>query len=129
MKKTYKMVLLVCWIMVLLCTSGCLKYTDPLEQIGCKVPDEGIWSCSELEITLSFDDQPSTIRVDGRTINCRTENERNTPMIALYCTEKNDPVFYNYKCMFLGTVIQVEESMMIIQEYETDIAYTFYKMS
>ena len=92
-------------------------------------PKDGKWTCAELQITLSFDDDDpfSTVVLNGRSIKCVVEYDRYSPNILVFCQELNDAEVEPGDLLFAGVIREAVDEHMVIYDSKQDREYTFYR--
>lgn len=93
---------------------------------GTCVPQEGVWYCKELNLTLSFErETSSTYFVDGNIVLCQYENERWTNDIYVTCKKSNNSTFEVGDKVFSGTCVELSDQVLIIREDISREKYVF----
>ena len=120
MKRTTS-ALLSC-ILVLL--SGCNNYTITLWR-----PDFGVWYCDALDMQLSFDKvTPCYVVQEGKRTECTWSNDRGSIYIAVRYLW-NEQKKYGDSTIFYGKCIDLTEEKYVLEEIDTGIQYTFYRIA
>ena len=108
----------VVFIVCVFLVSSCIT---PIEY----TPNEGVWCCEELKITINCDGGFSYITIGEEEIRCSLHNDRGSQYIYIDCQEINSKNHKLNEVFLEGIVILLDEREMIIQEEGTGIIYTF----
>lgn len=90
-----------------------------------KIPDSGVWFCSELEIWLDFDTGYTRAMENNKEIKCIIEGERGTNYINVLNQDFGSTKYNVGEVIFGGTCKIINNEMLEITEYYTEIPYIF----
>ena len=112
------------FLCLLVLLTGCADYEITLWR-----PDSGVWYCDELEMQLSFDKSvPCYIVQDETRIECEWSNDRGSLYIAVRYLW-NGQQKYGDATVFYGKYIDLTDDTYVLEEIDTGIQYTFYRIS
>lgn len=109
-------ILLICVVLL----TGCL-------QIAQTIPDNGLWNCKELQITIDLESGQCFAIIDNTKINCAFCNDRGSEYVSVLCQDPKNKNYHLGESVFEGICIYYDEDIMIIREELTQIVYTFYR--
>lgn len=112
--------LLACMLVLL---TGCNDYKITLWR-----PEIGVWYCDALEMQLSFDKStPCYVVQEGRRIECEWSNDRGSIYVAVrYLWDSQQT--HGDSTIFYGKYIDLTDDKYVLEEIDTGIQYTFYRI-
>lgn len=94
-------------------------------QIAQTIPENGVFYCEELKITVDFDTPNCFTVVDGEEIHCAFGNDRGSRFVSVSNQDSTTKQYALGDKVFAGECVFFDEDTMVILEEWTQIEYTF----
>ena len=122
--KKYKLIVIILLIVVLLATLfGCKNTLFN----RCIYPEDGIWYCDELQLSLNFGfNQISIANIDGEEIKCEANHmgdSLNITVVRLY--DESTP---ENRVLFPGEYVSLKDNKLVLRHRDTKVEYTFVRI-
>ena len=126
MKKFRFVVLLTLSIFTAVLFSGCQNRLFDDRRI---FPEEGVWYCEELQITLNFEkNATSKAIVNGEEIECVAGFMSGSTTITVSCQDFNTELMHMGEIIFPGEYVSSSDIELLLRHQYSKEVYTFVRI-